>query len=442
MKHTIRTIIGTLSISALAYNAPAQVIGGPPNDTAPERVTKPPQRILDLADSKPVLAGAATASDLIGMRVENPQGDKLGEVQEIAVDLESGRMIQMILTTGGFLGIGAEKSAVPPASLVLDGERQFLQLDAGKEKLEAAPPFDNSKWSEAFTHERLAASYEHFGESSSLDFVDGADQPESRFTIPESRLEGVQHASKIVGMKVTNLQDEVLGDISEIMFDSAAGRILALVVDSGQYIGIEGGLSAIPATEFRFSTDRESLVIDTSKEALAAAPHFKSDRWPDFTNADTVESIFVAYSVEAYFRPGNGVEPRGNTQGRPDAKDKATQGDSPRDMAITSAISREIRELENISPNARKVSVVTRDGRITLSGAVDTAAEKLAIGEIATRNNQGTEVENLLEVNGTDTEIKTERELNNKIGTDTETRNETESDTDTESDTEAGTETE
>jgi hyperosmotically inducible periplasmic protein len=51
-----------------------------------------------------------------------------------------------------------------------------------------------------------------------------------------------------------------------------------------------------------------------------------------------------------------------------------------------------------MSMNARNVKVITRDGRVTLRGPVNTAEEKRLIGEIAERSASAGNVDNQLEV--------------------------------------------
>jgi len=54
------------------------------------------------------------ASDLIGKSVENPRGETLGEVQDLAIDAERGRIVYAVLSFGGFLGMA--KSGSPSRS--------------------------------------------------------------------------------------------------------------------------------------------------------------------------------------------------------------------------------------------------------------------------------------------------------------------------------------
>jgi sporulation protein YlmC with PRC-barrel domain len=44
------------------------------------------------------LNGAAKVSDVMGMTVKNYQDVKLGKVSDLAVDMESGRVVQVIIS--------------------------------------------------------------------------------------------------------------------------------------------------------------------------------------------------------------------------------------------------------------------------------------------------------------------------------------------------------
>lgn len=396
MKRTIQILIGALSFPALALTASAQVAGEPATaETAPSIRSQAHEQAAQPAANPSDLIGTAKIGDIIGMEVMNHQDENLGSVQELALDVESGRILLAIVSTGGFLGVGASERAVPPGALVHDAERKVLRLDAGKEDLESAPPFDTSKWTESFSVERLSPVYKHFGQESSFGFVDETGVGNRSLTIPALRLDRVQRASQILGMKVANLQDDAVGDVEEILVDLRTGRLIALVVASGDFLGVGGELSAIPAAAFRFSADRETLQFDISKADLAAAPHFKADQWPDFTQADTVGAFFAAHAIEPYYLSASDQIPRATTGEEPSPP---TQGASQPDMDTTAAIRKEIRALKDVSLNARNVSVVTNEGHTTLSGRVDTAEEKRIIGEIADRNNGSAAVDNRLEI--------------------------------------------
>src|ERR1017187_1724808 len=106
----------------------------------------------------------AKASDLIGMTVKNNQNEKLGKVEDLAVDVESGRIVQVIISTGGFMGMGNSLTAVPPGAFHEEVGQKVLHLDASKEKLAGAPKFDASNWDENTQSNRVSEVYGYYGQ--------------------------------------------------------------------------------------------------------------------------------------------------------------------------------------------------------------------------------------------------------------------------------------
>lgn len=87
-----------------------------------------------------------SASTICGDGVVNPDGEKLGTIEELMIDLENGRVAYAVLSFGGFLGIGDKLFAVPFEALELDPENRRFVLDVSREKLEQAPGFDKESW--------------------------------------------------------------------------------------------------------------------------------------------------------------------------------------------------------------------------------------------------------------------------------------------------------
>lgn len=87
-----------------------------------------------------------SAGTLTGDDVYNPQGEDLGEIKEIMLDMRSGRVAYAVLSFGGFLGMGEKLFAVPWGALKLDAANKRFVLNVEKERLETAPGFDKDHW--------------------------------------------------------------------------------------------------------------------------------------------------------------------------------------------------------------------------------------------------------------------------------------------------------
>jgi sporulation protein YlmC with PRC-barrel domain len=101
-------------------------------------------RRVDQDDPQP--ARMMTASRLCGNKVINHQNETLGQIDEVVIDVPSGRVAYAAMASGGFLGLGERLFAVPWTALRYDAGRECFVMDARKETFENAPGFDKDHW--------------------------------------------------------------------------------------------------------------------------------------------------------------------------------------------------------------------------------------------------------------------------------------------------------
>lgn len=87
-----------------------------------------------------------SASTLAGDAVKNAAGENLGKVDEIMIDIPSGRVAYAVLSFGGVLRMGNKLFAVPWDVLTVDEDQKCFILDVDKATLEDAPGFDKDNW--------------------------------------------------------------------------------------------------------------------------------------------------------------------------------------------------------------------------------------------------------------------------------------------------------
>jgi sporulation protein YlmC with PRC-barrel domain len=88
---------------------------------------------------------ANKVSKILGKEVRNAEGERVGKVKDIVVDMQQGRIAYAVLATGGLFSDG-KLIAVPLDALSLKpGEEHFL-IDAPKERLASAPGFSDDNW--------------------------------------------------------------------------------------------------------------------------------------------------------------------------------------------------------------------------------------------------------------------------------------------------------
>jgi sporulation protein YlmC with PRC-barrel domain len=87
-----------------------------------------------------------SASTLDDDDIYNLQGEKLGSIKEIMLDINSGRVCYVVLSFGGFLSMGEKLFAVPWSALTVDTENKRFLMDTNEERLKEAPGFDTDNW--------------------------------------------------------------------------------------------------------------------------------------------------------------------------------------------------------------------------------------------------------------------------------------------------------
>lgn len=101
-----------------------------------------------------------------GTDVYNQAGDKLGRIEDVAIDKVSGQVAYAILSFGGFLGVGARYHPVPWKLLTYDVEKSGYVIPLDKDALENAPSIDErelSGWNDGASRETIYSYYAPWG---------------------------------------------------------------------------------------------------------------------------------------------------------------------------------------------------------------------------------------------------------------------------------------
>jgi sporulation protein YlmC with PRC-barrel domain len=88
------------------------------------------------------------ASNIIGMEVRNRSDEKLGEVKDVVLDLQTGKIGYVVLGVGGTIfGAGEKLLAIPPSAFTpSESHGRLLILDATKGQITDAPGIASTNW--------------------------------------------------------------------------------------------------------------------------------------------------------------------------------------------------------------------------------------------------------------------------------------------------------
>jgi sporulation protein YlmC with PRC-barrel domain len=87
-----------------------------------------------------------TANEIEGMKIQNQQGEEIGSVDKVVLDSQDGQIAYVVVTSGGFWGMGGEKAVIPWKAVQLqqqaEGDKPMLMVNVSKEQLKNAPQGD------------------------------------------------------------------------------------------------------------------------------------------------------------------------------------------------------------------------------------------------------------------------------------------------------------
>jgi sporulation protein YlmC with PRC-barrel domain len=89
-----------------------------------------------------------SSEDVEGTHVYGPDGTKIGEIDHLMIDKESGRITYAVISFGGFLGLGHSHYPVPWSALKYDRKLMGYVTGITQEQLKDAPAFSDDAWSD------------------------------------------------------------------------------------------------------------------------------------------------------------------------------------------------------------------------------------------------------------------------------------------------------
>jgi len=429
----------------LACSALAQDPLQPPADQAALHQRMGVERVELVRDTTQV-------TSIIGLKVENQKVEKLGRVQDLLLNLATGRIREVIVVSGDSFGSGRALTAVPPQVLYQVASRQSLQLDASPAKFAAAPRFECAPTDTITESNRVAAVYDYFGQQTYFEAnpvglwttnqngtinrdgtrlnnqdrnaaidrhvadnsntiatrdPDGKEtgnyySSQNRAINSWSVLGPVELASHLLGHSVRNLQDVKLGHVENLMVDLAAGRIAGVILTSKGFLGMDAEFSSAPVTAFRYDSARDLMQLDATPEMLSLSPAFEASAWQNFPLPGYAAGEYYPYRIAPFNNSDapSRAERSGTMPRTDDSRGLAalTQGSSQQNEDLQTQIRAALQKDSRLSANAHNIQIITQNGLVTLRGPVNTGDEKKIAGEIAQQIAGGGQVDNELEV--------------------------------------------
>lgn len=103
------------------------------------------------------------ATLVFGAEIFNDQGTQIGEIQDLVVNLKSGKVIYAVISLNLEMGIEEKYYPVPIKALREDPQNEEIILEIAKKQLTNAPSFKKEEWPKEYNEEFVQLVYNHYG---------------------------------------------------------------------------------------------------------------------------------------------------------------------------------------------------------------------------------------------------------------------------------------
>jgi sporulation protein YlmC with PRC-barrel domain len=233
------------------------------------------------------LANVVKASDLIGHDVRDSSDKKLGDIKDVALDLEGGKILYAVVSIGGDQDAENHLLAVP--AKLLAAKDSHLILKADKSKLSSAPTFSAKS---SLSAEFLSDLNRRFPPEGSQD--SGA------ITNASKR---VQLAKSILEMRVLDSAGEAAGEVKDLALDWNSERIPFVIVAPSGVLKLAAIWYPVPSSALKM-TNGKSLALTMTSDRFVAAPQLRPGDWANLSDLQRAKQIYAFYGTPGYFESG------------------------------------------------------------------------------------------------------------------------------------------
>lgn len=231
------------------------------------------------------------AASLNSANVRNTGGVEIGKVEEIILDLESGRATMVVIHTDRNVEPKDSWVAIPWNSMTPTTKENYFTLNTTDTILAQSTHFGKDKWpnmDRTFTK----GVYRHFGRDLDVENpVGNVQRPVDAQAEPASCCRTTQLVGR--SCRMSSSSDKV-AVVKDLIVSANTGRVMFVIVDTSVN---DGKYRSIPFSICKF-TQAGDCILSCDAAGLDGAPSFPEAQWPDFSEAKCQSGIYSHFGVK------------------------------------------------------------------------------------------------------------------------------------------------
>lgn len=206
------------------------------------------------------------ATNLIGKPVLGAGGERLGEIEDLMIDVAAQRVHYVILSFNESDQDRDKLFAYPIRLFESAAGKDALILNVARERLRNAPGFRRHLWPD-WRSQRYRREIERYFDAKAVPAVPSGER--------------MMRASNLIGKVVERRDDGRAGNLVDLVVNFGSGRARYAVFDPQGIDELENQLFVLPLEAFVFPRPDADLILNPEQADLRNAPAFEKGKWPD-----------------------------------------------------------------------------------------------------------------------------------------------------------------
>jgi sporulation protein YlmC with PRC-barrel domain len=193
------------------------------------------------------------ASKIIGADVQSAKGEQLGDVKDLIVNADDGKVNYAIVAFGGVLGFGEKLFAYPMDRFQPSSDGSKLVLNASEEEMKNAPGFDRSAWPTWGRGGYRGEVEKHFGQTAQA----GGD---------------LLRMSDMLNNKVVDRSGKEVGQVEDAVVSVRDGKVRYVALEPDKDLNMGDRLVMLPMTAIRATGEQQVEKRQQAQERQPGQP--------------------------------------------------------------------------------------------------------------------------------------------------------------------------
>jgi sporulation protein YlmC with PRC-barrel domain len=191
--------------------------------------------------------GEMRLSNLKDMEAVNAQNQEIGQIGDVVIDLNQGRVHAVVLERGGVLGVGQENYAFAPDAIKPGKQANQVVIDVDKQKLESRQGFARNQWP--------GMDSDYWGRVGGKSQAAAGSGGQGKMNLVRG--------SELLDKQVQDKSGQQVGNVQDVIVGLDKGEVRNIVVSLQ-----DGGRAQVPAKSIKMSGTEDRLVLDMDARQL------------------------------------------------------------------------------------------------------------------------------------------------------------------------------